>query len=172
MACVSMEHVRIAAKQVLEILDAKDFSEFGWRTDEAALYTHLTTLSDGDLDIVHLFLTTLCFGQRNTDTLDTNEDSLFNRVARDLEVDMNALWRADEAFLSKRNKAQLSNIVDATQSKALFGSVENWKKGDLVKKLATHLKRIFDKGAEIPEEEAAQNWIPEAMLFPAMEENK
>lgn len=153
-------------------MGADDFSEFGWRTDEAKLYMHLTTLSDEDLDNVHLFLTTLCFGQRSVDRLDTDENSLFNMVARDLDIDMNALWHADEAFLSKRNKTQLSDIVDATQSKAILGSLDNWKKGDLVKKLAMHFKRIFETGAQNIEEETARVWLPEAMNFPALDIEK
>ncbi len=165
----SMDAVRNVAKDVLAILGQEDFSAFGWRCDAGNVYLHLKTLSDVELDKVHLFFTTMSFGQANTDTLDCQENSLFNILAQDLEIDMNALWYPNAAFLSKRNKDQLADIVEATQSSSLFGSVQNWKKGDLVKKLSEHLKRIYERGAQTPEEETAENWLPEAMLFPAVD---
>lgn len=157
-------------KIILDLLGAEKF-DFFWK-NAADVYARVKSLCDDDLDKIHLFLTTLCFGQGNIDALDTNESSLFNLVAQDLEIDMTRVWYADEAFLSKRNKVQLSAIVDATECKTMFGTVSNWKKGDLVKKLAEHFKRIFVTGAETPEEVIARGWLPEAMNFPAIDPDK
>ena len=56
-------------------------------TDELALYEAVRGLSDHDLAAVADASAALSFGQENCDRLDTS-DSLFNRVARDLSVDM------------------------------------------------------------------------------------
>lgn len=44
-------------------------------------------LSDHELDELHTLLAALSFGQKYCDSLDTN-DTLFNRVAKDLQMDM------------------------------------------------------------------------------------
>jgi hypothetical protein len=55
--------------------------------DDLALYEAVRGLSDHDLDQLETLLTALLFGQEFCQRLDTG-DSLFNRVARDLCVDM------------------------------------------------------------------------------------
>ncbi|NKB59024.1 MAG: ParB/RepB/Spo0J family partition protein [Alphaproteobacteria bacterium] len=77
------------------------------RPNATALYEAVKKLSKPQLDRLHLLLTTLCFGQADCDELDTDENSLFNRVAADLNVDMRAHWAPDAAFLDRRSKDQL-----------------------------------------------------------------
>ena len=40
------------------------------------------------------------------------EDSLFNRVARDLSVDMRYHWHPDRSFFERRTRDQLVAIAD------------------------------------------------------------
>ena len=75
-------------------------------TDELRLYEAVRGLSDHDLARLQTLLAALSFGQDNCDRLDTH-DSLFNRVARDLSVDMRNHWRPDASFFAKRNREQL-----------------------------------------------------------------
>ena len=63
-----------------------------------------------DLAGLQTLLAALSFGQGNCDRLDTS-DSLFNRVARDLSVNMKNHWRPDAAFFGKRNREQLVGIA-------------------------------------------------------------
>ena len=79
-------------------------------TEELALYEAVRGLSDHDLAGLQTLLAALSFGQGNCDRLDTS-DSLFNRVARDLSVDMKNHWRPDAAFFGKRNREQLVGIA-------------------------------------------------------------
>ena len=57
-----------------------------------------------------VLLPLLCFGQGDCERLDT-EDSLFNRVARDLQADMRDHWRPDAEFLTRRTREQLLEIA-------------------------------------------------------------
>lgn len=79
-------------------------------TEELALYEAVRGLSDHVLAGLQTLLAALSFGQGNCDRLDTS-DSLFNRVARDLSVDMKNHWRPDAAFFGKRNREQLVGIA-------------------------------------------------------------
>ena len=69
------------------------------------LYEAVKRLSDHDLTSLQTLLTALSFGQINCERLDTS-DSLFNRVARDLSIDMRNHWRPDTSFFAKRNREQ------------------------------------------------------------------
>jgi len=136
-------------------------------------YEAVKSLSDDDLDRLHVFLTTLCFGQGNTDRLDTNQNSLFNRVAVDLCIDMRDHWYADEGFLKRINKEQLADIVKETGSTRLFGThLDKFKKGEIVKSLAKHFKAIFENGASNEDEQKAKDWLPQSFAFPAIDPDK
>lgn len=124
-----------------------------------ALYEAVALLPDDQLDRLHLLLTTLCFGQGNIDALDTNANSLFNRVAADLQVNMADCWRPDEAFLSKRTLEQLKTIAHDSGAASRLGNLQDYKKKGLVEALARYFQRTDD--------EAAARWLPDAMLFPA-----
>jgi hypothetical protein len=60
-------------------------------------------LSDHDLILLQTLLTVLSFGQVDCERLDTS-DSLCNRVARDLSIDMRNHWRPDSSFFAKPNR--------------------------------------------------------------------
>jgi ParB family chromosome partitioning protein len=64
------------------------------RLDELSLYEAVRNLSDHELDQLDILLAAVVFGQIACQRLDT-EDSLFNRVARDLCVDMRYHWHPD-----------------------------------------------------------------------------
>lgn len=136
---------------------------------EDKLYTKVKALSDDRLNELHLFLTVICFGQDNVNFLDADEDSPFNRVAKDLNVDMRDYWTPDEAFLNRRNKAQLEQILAASGAKKKFGNLLQGKKADLVKKLAKHFQSLLTKKTLTGEEKQTRDWLPEAMFFPAID---
>ena len=99
-------------------------------TDELALYEAVRGLSDHDLAGLQTLLAALSFGQGNCDRLDTS-DSLFNRVARDLSVDMKNHWRPDAAFFGKRNREQLVGIAKECGYADGNGSLGSYKKAEL-----------------------------------------
>src|SRR5688572_13337312 len=92
-----------------------------------AHYEAVKALTDEQLDQMFTLLTALTFGQGNTSALDT-KDSLFNRVAGDLAVDMRRHWKPDEAFLSRRSKGQLEQIAHESGAAA-------YRTGPLMKRL-------------------------------------
>lgn len=142
-------------------------SMFHWHHGD--LYTAVKKLDDEKLDDLHLFMSTLTFGQGNVNTLDNKDNSLFNRVAQDLGVDMRDWWIADEDFLNRRNKAQLEGIMEASGAKKRFGNLLQGKKGVLVEKLAGYFKGLLTKKTLTDEEQASRDWLPEVMLFPAID---
>ncbi|MFH1157938.1 MAG: ParB/RepB/Spo0J family partition protein [Pseudomonadota bacterium] len=133
------------------------------------LYAAVKTLPDDRLNDLHLFLTVLCFGQDNVNFLDANDNSLFNLVAKDLNVDMRDFWTPDEAFLKRRNKAQLEKLLTDSGAKKKFASLLQGKKAELVKKLAKYFQSLLTKKSLTDEEQQTRNWLPEAMLFPAID---
>ena len=136
---------------------------------EDDLYTAVKALPEDRLDDLHLFLTVLCFGQGSTSRLDSRADSLFNRVAQDLGVDMRNWWTPDEAFLKRRNKGQLEQLMADSGTKKRFGALLQGKKANLVKQLAKYFKSLQTKKKLTDEEQAVREWLPEVMLFPAID---
>ena len=134
------------------------------------VYEKVKALSDDLLDRLHLLLTTLTFGQLCPEIPDTEEDSLFNRVAFDLGTDMSLCWIPDDAFFSRRNKDQLSKIVEESGTGRLFGSMMlTAKKSDLVRKMTRYFARLSTVETSDEIELQAQRWLPEAMRFPAVD---
>lgn len=88
-----------------------------------------------------------------------------NRFATDLNVDMKNLWWADEDFLRCRNKVQLQKIINEAGFSSQFSNVAEYKKGELVKKLAKLFSKEFS-------EYGHSQWLPEAMQFPAINPDK
>ena len=137
--------------------------------DPVALYEAVKALSDSTLDQLHVLLTALSFGQGNMDVLDTS-DSLFNRVAADLDVRMRDHWRPDAAFLSRRSKEQLAAIARESGAAACLGGVGSYKKGELVKALERFFTRAAEGDEKLPSDaiEKANAWLPGGMAFPAV----
>lgn len=137
-------------------------------TDELALYEAVRGLSDHDLAGLQTLLAALSFGQQNCDRLDSS-DSLFNRVARDLSVDMKNHWRPDAAFLGKRNREQLLVIAVECGFADAASQLSTYKKADLVNGLTRYFHNT--KTDSDPADQKARDWLPEAMLFPAIDPN-
>jgi ParB family chromosome partitioning protein len=135
-------------------------------TDELALYEAVRGFSDHDLAGLQTLLAALSFGQGNCDRLDTS-DNLFNRVARDLSVDMKNHWRPDAAFLGKRNREQLVGIANECGYAGSAGQLSAYKKADLVNGLTRYFHNT--RTANDPADQKARHWLPEAMLFPAVD---
>lgn len=136
-----------------------------------ALYEVVQGFSDGELDQLHLLLTALTFGQGNMDALDM-ADSLFNRVAADLDVSMRDHWTPDEAFLTRRRKDQLEAIAKESGAVTRLGRMKDYSKSQLAAALARHFQRSAEDDATLPEElrKRANAWLPDAMRFPAVTE--
>lgn len=137
-------------------------------TKDLVLYEAVRGLSDADLNGLQVLLTALSFGQENCDRLDA-KDSLFNRVARDLAVDMKNHWRPDAAFLGKRNREQLVVIAVECGFAEAASQLSTYKKADLVNGLTRYFHNV--KGDSDPVDQKARDWLPEAMLFPAVDPN-
>jgi len=140
-------------------------SLFYTTSDPVVWYEKLKKLSNPKLDRLHLLLTTLCFGQDRLDEVDTDENSLFNRVASDLKVDMRNHWTPDQTFLAKRSKDQLSEIVVEAGLQKKVSTATTIKKGDLVEAITKAFAEV--KAAEKPSKDqaVAKDWVPEPMQF-------
>jgi len=137
---------------------------------DLALYEAVRGLSDHDLTQLQVLLAALSFGQENGDKLDTT-DSFFNRVARDLNVDMRKHWRPDFGFFAKRNREQLASIAKDCGYVDGHGAVGSMKKGDLIAALVKHFQNAMSADDPLPSQIKAREWLPEAMLFPAVDPN-
>ena len=132
-------------------------------------YKAVKDLSDDVLESLLVTLDALEFGQLFTDQLDTYEGSIFNQVAQDLRVDMRNYWRPDEAFLKRRNKVQLQQIVTDAGCFQKFGNVAGYKKKELVTSMSKHFQHVLTLESPNADELKATFWIPEAMAFPAID---
>jgi ParB family chromosome partitioning protein len=112
-------------------------------------------LSDHDLDQLETLLTALVFGQEICQRLDTG-DSLFNRVARDLCVDMRYHWHPDRSFLERRTRDQLVAIAVDCGYAENTGRVATYKKSELVHSLLWY----FDTARSVFTPTAAQEKGP------------
>jgi ParB family chromosome partitioning protein len=137
-------------------------------TDELALYEAVRGFSDHDLAQLQTLLAALSFGQECCEALDSS-DSLFNRVARDLSVDMRRHWQPDAAFFGKRSRDQLAEIAvecGFAEGKSL---VSTYKKADFVNLLPRFFQTARAAAEPAPQQIMAREWLPEAMLFPAVD---
>lgn len=132
-------------------------------------YMSLKHLSNEELDSLHLLLTISCFGQLQCYRLDTQEESLFNLVAKDLKIDMREKWMPDEAFLKRKNLSQLKAIIAESGLTHLFANGEGYKKSMLVRAMADQFKRIRSSQNPYEKEQGAYAWLPEAFAFPAID---
>ncbi len=134
-----------------------------------AAYDQVKSLSDQQLEEILGFLNVLTFGQDFVDRLDTNENSLFNKVAKDLNVDMRDYWRPDGSFLKRRNKKQLQKIILEAGCSEKFGNAASYKKKELVAELAKHFQNVLKLESPSANELKSVFWLPEAMQFPAID---
>ncbi len=136
--------------------------------DDLSLYEAVRNLSDHDLDQLDTLLSAVTFGQIVCQRLDA-QDSLFNRVARDLGVDIRNHWRPDRSFFERRTRDQLVAIaVDCGYAEGA-GRVASYKKADLVNCLIRHFESARAAAAPTPAQQKAREWLPDAMLFPAVD---
>lgn len=137
--------------------------------DQESAYDAIQSLTDEQLEAFLVFLEVCEFGQAFTDRLDTHEGSLFNKIAKDLAVDMRDYWRPDEGFLKRRNKVQLQALMNESGASVKLASAAEYKKGELVKTLTKFFQTA--KKAKKPNESdhKVNGWLPEAMNFPAID---
>jgi ParB family chromosome partitioning protein len=126
----------------------------------------VTQLSDDELDRLVVLLLVLCFGQDRVDTLDQG-DSLFNRVASALDINMREWWTPDIVFLGALRRDQLIALAGESGAAERLGGYKNWSKTELVQGLA----RYFAAGAAEEGDDTAKGrqWLPGIMRFPAVE---
>lgn len=136
-----------------------DVIEFFTRDYEA--YDMVQKLSDAELETALLTLSALEYGLTIVDGMDCSDFTLFNRLALDMGVHMEECWYPDEDFLKRRNKIQLQKIIVEAGFSGQFASVADYKKGELVKKLA----KVFAKNFS---ENSKSSYLPEPMQFPAI----
>lgn len=138
---------------------------------ELALYEAVTALSEHQLEQANSLLAALSFGQEICERLDTR-DTLFNRVARDLGADMRTQWRVSRTFLEKRSRDQLAGIAVESGYAQSPGAVRMYKKGELVNALLRHFTNAHAAAEPTPAQRMARDWLPEAMLFPAIDPDR
>ena len=142
-------------------------SAFARSIEEA--YAAVQSLTDEELEAILVFLEVCEFGQKFADRLDTNEASLFNRVAQDLAVDMRHYWRPDEGFLKRRNKIQLQKLMNESGASEKLASAAEYKKGELVSKLTKFFEAAQSTETGSESDLKVNDWLPEAMNFPAID---
>jgi ParB family chromosome partitioning protein len=90
-------------------------------------------------------------------------------VARDLSVEMRKHWRPDFSFFNKRNREQLAAIAKESGFIDGHGAIGSMKKADLVAALVKHFDNAMSATDPLPSQIKAREWLPEAMLFPAVD---
>ena len=125
--------------------------------------------SDEDLERIAEFVVLLSFGQIGIDKLDS-EDSMFNRVAADLQITARDWWVPDEDFLELLRKDQLEAIAIESRASMHMGKFKDYSKRELIRALARYFGRTADPTATLDEhDQRGRVWLPGAMSFPARE---
>lgn len=145
---------------------------YGFSTRQEKAYDAIQPLTDAQLESILLFLEACEFGQSFSDRLDTYEGSLFNKIAKDLSVDMRDYWRPDEGFLKRRNKVQLQALMNESGASSKLASAAEYKKGELVTKLSKFFEGAKSASEPTEGDQKANNWLPEAMAFPAIDPDR
>jgi hypothetical protein len=133
---------------------------------DVEVYDRVTRLSDEELDRLLVLLPTLCFGQDDVEVLDTDQ-SLFNKVATDLTLNMREWWTPDVAFLTMLRRDQLQIIATSFDGASRLVGAKAWSKTELVQALA----REFTTST-VPNPagvEKLRRWLPGIFGFPARE---
>jgi ParB family chromosome partitioning protein len=136
--------------------------------DDVAIYRSVKGCSDHELEAFQALLTALSFGQENCDTLDT-KDSLFNAIAQDLTVSMRNHWQPDRSFFEKRTRDQLIDLSKECGFAEGRSSLGSYKKAELVSGLVKFFADAKSAAEPSAAQEKARAWLPEAMLFPAVD---
>jgi ParB family chromosome partitioning protein len=131
-----------------------------------ALYQAVQGLSEDDLEKLSTVLVLLSFGQSSIDELDTGE-SLFNRMAVDLEFAMRSWWTPDAEFLALLRKDQLEGVAIESGASLRMAKLKSYGKKELVDALAQYFARTADPAAELDEhDEKGRVWLPGTFRFP------
>lgn len=138
----------------------------GFQYSGVSAYKAVSKLTDEELEELHLLLSVLPFGQEMCDELDTR-DSLFNRVAKDIKVNMLDHWQPDIEFLGRRNKEQCLVVSKACGYSAVSSLLGGCKKSDLVNALLKHFAGAREAKKPNKAQKVALNWLPDAFLFPS-----
>jgi ParB family chromosome partitioning protein len=133
------------------------------------LFEAVRKLSDTELDRLLILLPLLCLGQQG-DRLDAGQ-SLFNRLAADLDIHMRDWWTPDLTFLNSLRREQLITVAEDSGASLRLGEYKAWSKIELVQALARFFASSSVPGAA--EDEAtrqARTWQPGIFRFPASED--
>jgi ParB family chromosome partitioning protein len=136
---------------------------------DVEIYSRLGMLGDADLDRILLLLIILCFGQDDLETLETGQ-SLFNRVAADLAINIRDWWTPDVVFLGMLRRDQLLKIAEELGGSSHFTGLKTWSKTELVQALARAFAAPTPPGAANGSEPRPfGSWLPGIFRFPAQE---
>jgi ParB family chromosome partitioning protein len=133
--------------------------------DTAAIQSGIRRLSDDALDRLMVLLPILSLGQDHLDAIDAG-DSLFNRIAADIGVDVRAWWRPDSVFLSLLTREQLLQVAADIGVVGRLKGMNGWTKKRLVDELAACFANQSDGDAD--DHRAANMWLPGLLRFPAV----
>jgi ParB family transcriptional regulator, chromosome partitioning protein len=78
-------------------------------------------------------------------------------------------WRPDAAFFGKRNREQLVGIAKECGYADGNGSLGSYKKSELTSSLVRHFVNAHGTTEPTEAQRKAREWLPEAMLFPAVD---
>lgn len=135
--------------------------------DAHGLYEALGQLSDEELDRLTVLLPVLCFGQQDTERLDADE-SLFNRIAAELGVNMREWWTPDASFLSMLRREQLLMVALECGAIGRMHGLTARSKAEVVEGLARHFAAAALPDAADDTAEPANRWLPGVFKFPAV----
>jgi ParB family chromosome partitioning protein len=131
------------------------------------LYEVLGRLTDEELDRLHILLPLLCFGQERLHDLDAGE-SLFNRIAVDVGMQMRSWWTPDEAFFSGLLREQVLAVAAECGAAQHLAGLHGWTKKQLVDELTTYFAERSDpESVGAAENAEAREWLPGIFHFPA-----
>ena len=120
-------------------------------------------MTDEEITDLLAIIPVLAFGQQSID-LPEAIDTFFSRIFSDLQISMREWWTPDEKFLGMLKRQELDQVAIESGASITLGHLSEYKKRDLVSKLAAFFARTADSAALRDDfDRKGAVWVPKVM---------
>ena len=131
--------------------------------DQLILHELVSRLTDKEIGELLAIIPVLSFGQECIERPE-QPGSFFSQVTADLDLSMREWWTPDERFLSMLKRQELERVAIESGASITLGRLSEYKKRDLVSKLAAYFARTAKNAEQLDEyDRKGTVWVPRIM---------